>query len=386
MTVHIIKMKVIRMKFICFTESLAAGGAQRHLVNLAVQFSKRGHDVIFLVYRKNDFFANILHENKIPIVYLSNSNWIERLLSAKKFLHKEKPDVIISFLETPNFISNFASMFKHKWILITTELSAKETTFMGVRGKIFLFFQRFSDAIISNSKNAEKKWELHCPKYKGKLSTIYNPTSDLSLEYESIFSGEKNDIKNIVVPSSYQFLKNPIRVIQAVQALPDSYKRKLHIWWYGKIEPQKGNTKAFDLSKKIVYENGLSEIISLNEETINIFEIMSKADCIGLFSTIEGFPNAICEGMMLKKPILMSTVSDYEFFESSGGLLLCNPMDVDSIKNALISLIDTPWYKLKTMGEKNYEFALQHFSNNVITDAWLNKLYEIKKSKRRKNS
>ena len=114
----------------------------------------------------------------------------------------------------------------------------------------------------------------------------------------------------------------------------------------------------------------------------NIFEIMSRADCIGLFSTVEGLPNAICEGMMLKKPVLMSKVSDYEFFESSGGVILCDPMDVDSIKSALISLIDTPWNELKSMGEKNYQFASHHFSNDVITDAWLDKIYEIEDAKK----
>lgn len=44
------------MKIVCFTESLGAGGAQRQLVNLAVMFKVKGHEVAFLTYRQRGLF------------------------------------------------------------------------------------------------------------------------------------------------------------------------------------------------------------------------------------------------------------------------------------------------------------------------------------------
>lgn len=357
------------MKIVCFTESLAAGGAQRHLVNLAVLFAHNGHEVNFLVYREENFFLSLLLEANIPVHYAKNSNKLIRLLSVRKYIRKFNADIVLSFLETPNLISCFSAIGGYKWKVITTELSAKESTFNGRRSSIYLFFlQRFADWIVCNSMNAERMWNKYCPHLAYKTSTIYNPVLlPQGLDSDSALPKTK---RRIVVPASYQFIKNPIRLIEAVRRLPKQVINKLQIDWYGKIEPTKGNTVAYDQASELVKHYGLEDVITLYTETTDIYNIMISSDAIGLFSTVEGLPNAVCEGMMMGKPIIMSMVSDYQVFAKESGIFLCDAENVDSIRETLISFLETSEKDLREMGNRNRIMAERLFSGDVIVKQW----------------
>lgn len=354
------------MTIVCFTESLAAGGAQRQLVNLAVLLKKRDHDVLLLTYREENFFLPELQKNGIRVHQIPNRNYAERLFNTRKFLRSTKIDVVISFLETPNFIACFSALGKHKWTLITTELSAKMSTFMGKRSKLFIPFQRFSDKIVCNSVNAQRLWEKYCPQYRAKLTTIYNPVLMEKTDYQKLLQ----ERRTLVIPASYQYLKNPLGLIEAVHRLAEEKRGKLVIDWYGKKEPSKGNTAAYDEAVTLVKQYGLEDTVHLHEETRDIYGIMRKCDVVGLFSTVEGLPNAICEGMYMGKPIIMTRVSDYDMFASRGGVLLCDADNVDSIRKALEAYIEADDAALEKMSSANYKLAHELFSPETIIDQW----------------
>ncbi len=361
------------MNIVCFTESLAAGGAQRQLVNLALLFQKKGHSVLFLTYREENFFLSELKENNIRTYQIPNKNYIERLFNTRKFLRSISVDIVISFLETPNFIACFSAIGRHRWKLITTELSAKMSTFTGKRSKIFIPFQRFSNKIVCNSVNAQKLWENYCPQYKSKLMTIYNPVLIRENEVQKNVTSKRT----VVIPASYQYLKNPIRLIEAVNQLPEEKKKNIIIDWYGKKEPSKGNTAAYDEATALVKQYGLENVIHLNEEIHEIYNVMRKCDAVGLFSTVEGLPNAICEGMYMGKPIIMTKISDYDMFASGGGVFLCDAESVGSIRSALENFIDIGEDQLMRMSNANYELAHANFSPEVVINQWENLIANI---------
>ena len=55
------------MRITCVIDNLGSGGAQRQLVTLGIAFKRRGHDVRFLTYHKDDFFAPMLEAANIEI-------------------------------------------------------------------------------------------------------------------------------------------------------------------------------------------------------------------------------------------------------------------------------------------------------------------------------
>ncbi len=360
------------MKLLLLIPSLGSGGAERQLVTLAVLFKQKGIDVEFLIYYKDDFYKHILDENSIKVNFIYTTNALDRILKVRKFIHNSNCDVVISFLETPSFLACIAALGGKKWKLITTELSSKKSTFESLRGKLFCYFRKYSDLIICNSYNSMAMWESYYPAYTNKLKVIYNPV--ILPAITSIYQPKKNDKLNLVVAASYQYLKNPIGLIEAVSLLDENTRSKLVINWYGRKEITVGDTKAYDESIDLIEKYNLKNIIKLNDSTTDIANRMNEADMVGLFSQLEGLPNAICEAMMIGKPIIMSKVSDYENLVSTENGFLCDWDKPETIKVALEKAISLNENDLKKMGFKSKEKADKLFSSSVILNQWINSL------------
>jgi glycosyltransferase involved in cell wall biosynthesis len=93
---------------------------------------------------------------------------------------------------------------------------------------------------------------------------------------------------------------------------------------------------------------------------------MKSADIVAIFSEYEGLPNAICEGMMIGKPIIMTKVSDfYTLVDESNGFL-CDWNKTESIKQVFEKAINLDENTLIKMGNASKEKAVRLFSQNTI--------------------
>lgn len=361
---------------ILFIDNLGSGGAQRQIVNLAILLKQKQYNVQLVVYLDIPFYQPILERHSIPIDIIKCKGILERIRKVRRYLRKSDADIVISFLETPGFLACLSKIGGAKWKLITNELSAKKSTFFSLKNKIYNWFERFSDAKVCNSENARGMWEAYYPQYKPKLHTIYNPViipCDLQKSTKKM-----EDKCCVVVAASYQALKNPLAVIEAVNLLDENEKQQLVLEWYGRAEVTAGNTVIYDEAVSRVQEYGLQDIIHLNGETDNIYEHMMSSDIVGLFSTVEGLPNAICEGMMLGKPILMSTVSDYTILTDNNGIL-CNAHSIESIRDALIQVVNLSDEQLELMGKKSKEKAELLFSGEDVIQQWIQLINQLTK-------
>jgi len=365
------------MKILCFIDNLGSGGAQRQLVNLALMFKEYGHEVRFLTYGKADFFKGALDISNIQVDCIIDTGIIDRILKVRKNIRAGDQDVVISFLDTPNFLACFSTIGGRKWKLITNELSANITSFNSKKGQLFKWFARFSDVIVCNSRNAQNIWEEYYPKYKEKLMTIYNPV--LLPEIQANYHPLKDGILHMVVAASYQYIKNMDGLIEAVNMLSNEYKTCLQVDWYGAIEVTVGNTEAYFSALEKIDRYRLQDIIILHEAIKDIIQRMADSDIIGLFSKYEGLPNAICEGMSLGKPIIMTRVSDYNILVDETNGLLCDFNNSQTIKEALQKALKLSVDEIHKMGGISKEKSLILFNKQLITECWINLLNSIEK-------
>lgn len=358
-------------KILFFIDNLGSGGAQRQIVNMSIMLKEKGYSVSVLLYADFPFYKHYLDENDIPTVLIAPKGKLSRLFKIKKYLRRSDADVVIAFLETPGFISCFSKMGgKVHWKLVTTELSAKDMTFTSKKNRFYNWFERYSDSKVCNSENAKQLWEKYYPQYKEKYSVIYNPVlipDDILNEEKEFCSTDK---VCVTVAASYQGLKNPLRVIEAVSQFTDEQKKRLRLLWFGRAVVSNGDSSVYERACELVREYGLEDCVSLNTETKDIYRIMKESTAVGLFSTVEGLPNTICEGMMLGKPIIMSKMSDYQTLAEGNGFL-CEAESVESIKNALLELLETPSECLKEMGRISREKAEHLFSKERIVQQWI---------------
>ncbi len=364
------------MKILWVIESLGSGGAQRQLVNLAKMQKNNNNDVSVICYHYSDFFAETLEKENIDVIWKIENNYLKRMFVFRRFIRKGNYDVVISFSDTANFLCCFAAIGGKKWKLITNELSAKQSSFTSKKGNIFAWFYRYSNVHVCNSENAKSMWLKHYPQYKSKLDVIYNPI--VLPKITSTYTPHKNEKLHIVIAASYRFLKNPIGLIEALILLDENYRSQLSIDWYGAVNTTEGKIRPYDRAMKLIQTNNLQEVISLNDEIIDIANKMNEADIIALFSKVEGLPNAICEGMAIGKPIIMSKVSDFNILVDASNGFLCDWDSPDSIKGALISGISLSKKQLHQMGASSKDKAEKLFSAEIISYQWSKLISEFK--------
>lgn len=353
-------------KVLFITQSLSSGGAERRMVNIAIQLKNRGYQPSFLCLREGDFYAHQLHECNIPIEWKTKWNLLFRLFFASRYIRKGHYDVKISFLDVPNIINCISSIGSKNSTAIIGEASAafEYQKLMGkvdvFKGAIIGYMARFAERLVCNSEHAADLWKKKYPIYNTKIEYIYNPI--VLPRVTSVYVPQKNCRTQIVVAASYQWIKNIINVIEAVRLMEN--KDKIEINWYGRKDAE------FEKANTLIEQYSLSDIIHLNSETKDIANRMNEADYVALFSKSEGLPNAICEGMGIGKPIIMTRVSDYHRLVDSNGFL-CDAEDIDSIKNALSKAAQVTPLKLREMGDISRRKASELFTSDKIIQEWI---------------
>lgn len=360
------------MRVLCFIDGLGSGGAQRQIVNLAMGLQRRGHEVQMIAYTDDDFYKYRLAERNIPYTVIENRNYLQRIVNIRKFLRNTDADAVISFLETPNFLSCLSAIGKHKWVLVTSERNAKEYEFTNIRGRIMKWFERFSDWTVCNSNVAKQLWNTYYPQYAKRVSTIYNPVVITADPVEK----KKRDWKRIVIAASYQRLKNPLGLLEALHLLSEAECQQVHIDWYGKAISV-ANGGVYEEANKLRTLYGLENCITFHGETKEIYKEMMDADAVALFSEVEGLPNTICEGMMCGKPILMSRMSDYSTFVTPENGFLCDAKDPESIAQAIRQFLALSPEQQQQMGKRSKELAMQLFDAEKNVEQWENLLTKL---------
>ena len=357
------------MKLLCFIDSLGAGGAQRQLVTLAIEFAKRGYDVEFLLYEHNDFYLSTLHDNNINVNYIIEENFIKRIFKVRRFIRKRNYDIVLSFLVRATFMAELASLPCRKWKLFVGERSSDPRIVNLWKTRIIRWLHIFADKVISNSNTNVELVRQACPLLpKSKFAVIYNAVDINKFVCNLDYDFKMNGKIRIVVPASYRYLKNLSGLIEALRLIDVKLRDSLIIDWYG--HNLLDDSKSHDQEK--INQYGLQNTIILHDAINNIETEMANADFIGLFSLIEGFPNAVCEGMLLGKPILCSSVSDVPMIIEDGvNGLICDPKDPQSIANTLIKALNLTVEDMKQMGRNNREKAISLFAKDVNVDNYI---------------
>lgn len=357
------------MKRILFLlPTLRTGGAERQAVTVGILLKEQGYDVEFLVYFNGDFYESLLEEAGIK-VHRRVCNYLKRIVYVTRSIRKGKYDAVISFMPTPNFLNCFAALWGKRWRVIISERSSKESDLVSRSGKIKGWFYRKADVIICNSENSKKMWEKYHPNYRNKLTTIYNTVTLGKITNEYI--PNRGGRLNVIVAATISRIKNPMGLIDGITMLSSSERKLLHVDWYGKSEAAIGDHSEYDKVVAAIESKKLNDVITLHDATNDIANKMHEADCVALFSVLEGLPNVICEGMMIGKPIVMSRCSDFKILVEEGvNGFLCDWNNPITIKEALLKMASYTEAEILRMGEASRKKAKNLFEKEKVISLW----------------
>ena len=271
--------------------SIASGGTERVLTNLASQFSNNGHQCIFVTYRKSETEYPL--DSKVQRVVITNNvkrslSFVQKLEVMQGIRHivkAEKPEVLVTFgvgmisrslfatigLPVKNIISYQCSPFwefrlvKDRWLMRTLH-------------------QR-TDGIVFQTEEAKD----YLPKRmqaKGKI--LYNQVDERF--YDTTYNGERRDIVSV---GRLKGMKNYKMLINAFARISDEISDNLLIYGTGAL---------YDELQSQIKELHLENRVFLKGLCNDVPNAIKSAKLFVLSSDHEGCPNVLMEAMALGIP------------------------------------------------------------------------------------
>ena len=293
------------MKKVLFVIStLTGGGAERTVSTLSKYFPDEVESSVLLNSRSEDdyeFNGEIITLGMKPRVKKSLFYQIvaafKRYKALKKLKKSNQYDVVISFMESANFLNIITGGEHCKRILSVRNVLSEEYT--GLYRLILLFAKMLykqADYVVALSEGSRIDLVDNIGVPNDKAITIYNGYDLTKIIYKETSSRRRFITMGRLVPQKGQW--HLIRAFSEVaRSYPDS---RLQILGQGVLK----NTL-----RELIEHYGLTEQVELRGFVNNPSEYLYQSDCFVFPSVYEGFGNAIIEALMNGLPVIASDFS-----------------------------------------------------------------------------
>lgn len=333
-------------KILFVSPNLAAGGAQRQLINIANGFHKRGYEVsVFLFYDKGNLSNSLDKEIKIfspfSIKVLERLRLLWVLYGTLRLLGvimTEKPDLLYSRQWPKIPVAIIGKILRVK--TVSVEGNNLEHTLL-LRKRPLLFRIRrlcaqLSDKVVANSSS------LAC-----EVKEVFSLDSDVAVIYNGI------DIEDIREKSkeeqNHKWLGTETPLILAMGYLKDDQKGFSYLLEALEIVNRSRPARLVIIGngKKEKLEE-LSMKLSIRDKTDffstvpNPFPYVAKADIFACSSLYEGLSNVILEALALGKPVI-STDHKHgadEIIENGKNGILVPIRDPQKMAQAILKVLE----------------------------------------------
>ena len=364
----------MKKNIVIIISALNMGGAQKVSSLLANNWAKDGHKVTVICTFDKEIKKHYSLNKSINLIELNKRNFflknkylnlIWKLISLRRLIVSQNPDLVISFLARINLAASI-STFGLKTKLIICERSwppfaSLDRNFYWLHR---IFLKRVDKFVVQTQKS--KSWlSINFPNRP--VEVIPNPC-----EYP-IISGKKD----IINPNS-QILKTK-KIILASGRLHKVKQFDLLIKAYSRIKDSYlnwdlvilGEGKERKLLESMVLDYSLSKRVFLPGEVGNIYEWYERADLFVLSSLIEGFPNVLLEAMSYGVPSISfdCNTGPSDMIKQGVNGLLINPQKKDQgLSEAIEELILNKEYRTKL--SENSVLVREKYSVNNIMQLW----------------
>lgn len=359
------------MKLLFIIDNLGSGGAQRQMVTLARGLKARGHHVDFFVYYPQDHYRSLLDEADIPVhLHLKSSRFsVAPLFALRRFISQHHYDLVLSFLDTPNFYSEIARIGLGKTKLVVSERFMYPPGPLPIKLRLLQEFHRMADAITVNSHHQRQRMVQEFPWMSGKVQTIYNGVDLERFTPDQAREGRSNSSLDLIAIGSITAKKNMLHLGKALTICRDRYNMKPIVRWVGKQESSEPGRRTFAEIIEFLQSNNLSEQWEWLGERSDITDLLRQHDTLIHPSFYEGLPNVVCEALACGLPVLASNVCDHPSLVEEGvrGFLF-DPHSPGSIAAAVNNFYLTSDEKRREMSEASRTFADTNLSAASFTD------------------
>lgn len=325
-------------KIVFIIPHLAGGGAERVAATLSRYFPETVETVFTLFENKIEYD----YRGRVILLNLKSEegtirkiiNIFKRYFKLKKIIKAEKPDAVISFMESSNFLNVLCNL---SGAIVSVRAHPSVNYKNDPFNRLIVSSYRFAKKIISVSSEIREDLVDNFGIGREKINVIYNPadtvevekmaTDALEPEYEKIFSGGGV----IITAGRMNNQKNHASLIRAFHmAMPHIEGAKLVILGRGELEE--------DL-KKLAADLDISDRVYFPGFQKNPYKFIARSRLFVLSSLYEGFPNTLIEAMICKTPIISSRCPSgpAEIFDGADFNNLFKPGDCAAMASRMIT-------------------------------------------------
>jgi glycosyltransferase involved in cell wall biosynthesis len=332
-----------RVKVLYLIDTLAIGGAEKSLVDIAIHNTKI--ESIFITIYNGDSLVSLLKQNSIEVHQLNNSfrykfdTVVAQLLP---LIDAIKPDIIHSTLFRSDIIARKVKQYRNIPLISSfvnnTYLSERYRT-LSLLGKVKLYgcqlMDKWSaknvDLFISNSATIMETNSKALGIKKEKVKVIYRGRS--SKKFDSISDQEAYALRlKLNINSDTKILLNVSRLLDRKGQL-DLLKSYAEVV---KTHPDTILMFAGEGAFRTTLENAIDDL-QLKEKVVLLGNVdyvpllLKMADIFIFPSHYEGLPGALLEAMFVQKIIICSDIGENKECVSETEAIFFKTHDIDDL-------------------------------------------------------
>jgi glycosyltransferase involved in cell wall biosynthesis len=354
------------MKLIVVISKFEKGGAERTLSVLSQEWIKTNEVKIIIFDGGNPAYSlsGDVINLKLPAldgIFLKIFQFFFRFIQLVKLFRSEKPDRIISFMESANFPCIFAAYLTGRLEKLIVSVHADPAILAKFQRILIPYFYRYPQKIVVVSKgvsNALIKMGI----LKNNIKTIYNPLPTSAPITSKILLKPNNAPDNYILGvGSLNKYKNFEKLIEAFSNLSDL---NIHLVILGE-GPERKKIENMILNKN------LSDRIHLLGLVDDIWPWYRHAKCFVSSSVSESWGNVIIEAMSQGCPVVAFDC-DYgprEIITDSFNGLLVKANDIQGLKNTITELLSNKQLRNKII--INGLIRSSEFDAKTLSAEWL---------------
>ena len=351
-------------KIYLYINVLGGGGAERVIANLANTLAEDGCETTLITSFPVDKEYSI--DKKVRRLLLEDHEFrqsrlkrnVTRISKLRKICKEEKPDILISFMEEPNFRAILAT----RGLPVKTLVSVRNDPNKEYAGKLGAFVGKvllpMADGCVFQTSDAQKWFPERLQK---KSRIIYNAVK------EEFYQVERTPVRGeIVTCGRLTEQKNHKLLIDAFAEVQKIYPfATLKIYGEGVLREKLQNQ---------IESLNLNEKVFLMGATNDVAKALQTADLFVLSSDYEGMPNALMEAMAAGVPCISTDCpcgGPRELFgeDASDKLVPCN--DSAQLAEAICKVLETT---KDGMTEKRHA---ETFKPDRVNQMWKDYVHDI---------
>ncbi len=376
-------MNLMKKRILHVIPSLAAGGAERQLVNL-VNHTTAEFSHFICVFNNAGFFAPTIHASGHKVCelgVLGKHPWFSAASKLRSIINNYKPDIIKTWLYDANIVGRLVQIFNPKIPLITT-LHSPDYEPETIRAANWSPFRvegfRQIDKITARltkphfaacSQYVKKSFQRKLNLSDTQVKVIYNGIDPALLECAA---DEPQQVRrDLEIPKDgfvyvtvgrIDAMKNHALLLRAfpkvLSAVPQSY---LTIVGVGVLEQE-----LKDLANSL----GIAQRVRFLGRRKDVGACLEMADVFVFPTLLEGHPLALVEAMFKKLPSIASNIEVLrEVLTDNENGLLFNPNEPDDLAAAMIKLYRQPELR-ERLGRQALQDAERRFHIRIIAAEW----------------